>query len=297
MIGIFHGLALHSALKLPSLRQIENSAYPPLMIEEGGVPDDLPAAGQIGAVAKCAVSGEVLLALPGIGRFLVSKGEAIRWQGDAERMVYLLLTWAFPVVLHQRGWFCLRASAVEWHGSAIVLCGYAGVGKSTAAARLLTRGARLIADGFVTIRQSPAGELEVFPGAPAIYLWRDALDLLGEANEALSPIRPGLLKYTLPAPEGAFTDQALTLGAVYIAGIGTQVGVTEIAEAIKLRLLLHHVPHREVATRIGMIPGHWQMAEKILRQRRVALLIRDQHTLDVDAYPNLIAADQNSGRA
>ena len=113
----------------------------------------------------------------GLGAFEVNGGKEIvidPTHGADEDLVRLpLLGVVIAVLLHQRGFLVLHASAVSLGGGAVVFMAGKGAGKSTIAAALYARGHHLIADDVVAMTFSDAGPV-VVPGIPLLKLWPDA---------------------------------------------------------------------------------------------------------------------------
>ncbi len=96
------------------------------------------------------------------------------------------------MLLHQRGYLVLHASAVVCAGGAAAFLGASGWGKSTLAALLHARGHALVTDDVAAIDM--AGEPRVLPGTPQLKLWPDVLASLGEDAEVLPRVHPQLDK-------------------------------------------------------------------------------------------------------
>ena len=81
------------------------------------------------------------------------------------------------LALRRQGRVCLHASAVEWHGKAVLFIGSAGAGKSTTAAAMVRHGARLIADDISALCEAES-TFRVFVGQGRVRLWQESADLL-----------------------------------------------------------------------------------------------------------------------
>jgi len=73
------------------------------------------------------------------------------------------------LVLRQRGWLPLHASAIELEGRALLFMGKSGAGKSTLAAAFETGGHPLLADDVVGIRNN-RGRNMALPGFRRVRL-------------------------------------------------------------------------------------------------------------------------------
>ena len=71
------------------------------------------------------------------------------------------------MLLQQRGYLVLHASAVAAGGTAVAFLGHAGWGKSTTAAALYAQGYGLVTDDVLAVEMS-SGRLMVPPGEPLV---------------------------------------------------------------------------------------------------------------------------------
>lgn len=112
--------------------------------------------------------------------------------GVDEELVGLLLAGAVAVlVLRKRGYACLHASAVATRHGVVAFLGPHGQGKSTMAASFLRRGATLLTDDVLSIRQRADGVYGL-PGPALMKVWPETAHCtLGLAAEQL----PSVLKH------------------------------------------------------------------------------------------------------
>ncbi len=89
----------------------------------------------------------------------------------------------------------LTGACVMINGSAVVLIGAAGCGKSTLAAALVLCGASAIADDFVPISApnsvGSSASPKVLSSFPSLRLWEDSARALGISSQELTPHRRG----------------------------------------------------------------------------------------------------------
>ena len=91
---------------------------------------------------------------------------------------------AFSVLLQQRGYLVLHASAVILQERAVAFTGFSGAGKSTTASAFLRQGYPVITDDVLAI-QFREGQPEVIPSYPVIKLLPDAVTALGHDGDEL----------------------------------------------------------------------------------------------------------------
>lgn len=99
---------------------------------------------------------------PGVGQYRCSHSRievSPDPHGDPQALTELLIATALPAVQWLRGHFVLHAAGVilPGHSSAIAICGASGSGKSTAAAALLERGAKLVGDDTLRLANRATG--------------------------------------------------------------------------------------------------------------------------------------------
>jgi len=148
---------------------------------------------------------EYLQRVPGVANFLVRHGceilvEPAENTQDEEIRAYLLSP-VFSALCHQAGMYALHASAVRVGDGVVAFLGNTRAGKSTLAAGLAQRGFVVIADDICLLdtrvqgaekiaetASSDFGTALVIPVAPALKLWRSALDHLGTSTESLDRV-------------------------------------------------------------------------------------------------------------
>jgi hypothetical protein len=141
------GLCFATEFPCPELSP--GGGTPDVLIRYGVVPVTLRAAKQTG-IGYQAATGQLLLNIDGVARFLIQDGKEIiverAAEGDDDSLRLFLLSSALGALLQQRGILTLHSSAIEVEGGCVGFLGSSGVGKSTLAAALLQRGYRLLTD-------------------------------------------------------------------------------------------------------------------------------------------------------
>src|SRR5713226_3866547 len=174
----------------------------------------------------------------------------------------LLMGPALAVLLHQRGFLILHASAAVVHGAAAAFLGQKGAGKSTTAATLHQRGHLLVADDVVALKTTTTAPL-VFPAYPQLNLWPDALASLGR-NPGSSPrLHSGVEKRALRAAPG-FSREPFPLHLLYILAKGprTEIETLQPQEAF-VELLRHSYGTRLCWGKAA--PMHFRQCANVLK--------------------------------
>lgn len=157
-----------------------------------------------------------------VGTFLVRDGKEIivdPLPGVEEQIVRLpLLGAVLAVLLHQRGFLVLHASAVAINGGVVAFIGEKGWGKSTMAATLYARGHELMADDVVALDFGSTNP-RVFPGFPQLKLWPEAASTLGDDPRTLPQIHSRVEKRARRATD-RFAQEALPLRRIYVLAGG-----------------------------------------------------------------------------
>jgi len=154
-------------------------------------------------------------------RFIIDRqarriwGQAGQGLSDQDALVYLLGP-VMGFILRQRDTLALHASALQIAGSACLLCGGAGVGKSTTAAALALRGWPVISEDVCALAEI-AGITYAVPGYPRVCLWPDSVKFLFPSEDALPLIVDGWNKRFLPLDDhrATFASQSVPLAAIY----------------------------------------------------------------------------------
>jgi hypothetical protein len=134
------------------------------------------------------------------------------------------------ILLHQRGYMVLHASAVEVGNKAVAFLGPKGRGKSSIAATLYTRGHRLITDDVLAVRVED-GKATVLPAFPHVKLWRGVAEaLLDDAHQRdISPLYEGIDKGFCMVGD-LFVEEPIELHQIYVLA-ETLPSVTETSVA------------------------------------------------------------------
>ncbi len=151
-----------------------------------------------------------------------------------------ILSEALGMILYQRGFFLLHASAVDIGGSAIVLAGMPGVGKSTTAATLLQRGHTVLSDDMVAL-DLKREQVLVLPGFDNMKVSPATAKALGYEPRLLPEVFPGSMKRLLKQT-GAIAAAPLPLKSVYILRAGGDLRFTRLTGAGAFIPLLQFFP-------------------------------------------------------
>ncbi len=286
---VAYGLSIRSRLHLPEL--FDGGVRPELEIRLGkSEPTARDAIDR--NVCVRTTCDEVQLAWPTVGRFLVRGGREIlvhpARDADERTLRLFLLGPALAILLRQRGFLTLHASAVAIDGAAAVFIGASGSGKSTIAAALHERGHAVIADDVVAVELSGTG-LRVPPGIPQLKLWPDAATAIGKEPGGLPRLSPKLDKRAHPIQKG-FASEPVPLRWVYVVD---RIGAHTILSLAPSLALIELVRHSYGARTLrGVRPAeHFRQCAQVAARVPVARLTVRSSLAELPALARLIEKD------
>jgi hypothetical protein len=275
------GLRIETDLAPPFWQQADEDAPANVRIVQGAVP---PLSEPVTVTRALYTSNGRALRyeLPGVVRFTAHEGREIVFElpagSSAASARPFLLTAALAAALHQRRAFVLTGAAVEIEGSAALLTGASGVGKSTLAAALHATGYRVLSDEFTVIQLDDDGAPLVLPAAPVLSLWRGALYNLGKTDEdidRLPRVRPGIEKYYLPT-DAAFSPAPVPLRAIYLLATPVEAlsPIVRLSALQALTNLNWCIYYQRFAIDMGAMRDLWRPATQVVERVRAARLLR-----------------------
>ncbi|MBI3351136.1 MAG: serine kinase [Nitrospirae bacterium] len=204
------------------------------------LPSSKPTAGES---CTYAAGREVILFWKEIGAFLIREGREIIFQpvpGAEEHLLRLfILGPVLAVILHQRGFLILHASAVEVNGNAVAFLGGSGWGKSTIAAALNGQGHAVLSDDVVAVDISGKVNPTLFPGFPQIKLNAEVVSVLSHLPANLPPPHSGLAKYLCPVNR-QITQRPYRLHRLFVLSEGADQKVESTSRREAVMELISH---------------------------------------------------------
>ncbi len=229
-----------------------------------------------------------LLEVPGIVRMSLHAGRELTYEpldgtADDDLAAFVGGT-GLGILLQQRGWIVLHASAVRVGDAAVLFCGVSGAGKSTIAAALGTRGFDLVADDFCGVTIGADGAACVHPDGRQMKLWDDAIDGLALEERRGDAVRRRLRKFHVDPI--AASPVGLPVGAVYILAEDRPPASAGIARAnlVDAALLLRAQAYRPaLVRRMRQQPLYLAAAAAVARGGGVFTLTRARRFAAMDA--------------
>ncbi|MDB5689696.1 MAG: HPr kinase/phosphorylase [Sphingomonas bacterium] len=131
----------------------------------------------------------------------------------------------------------LHASCVSVGGSAVLITGRSGVGKSDLALRLIDRGAALVADDCTLVRREGDGLIARAPDTIAGKIEVRGIGILRFAHRTDMPVR---LMVSLDAPADRMPDRDVTREVLGVAVPIIRIAAYEASAPIKVELALRY---------------------------------------------------------
>jgi len=287
-----YALAIQSEIYLPGLENKEVCTSPDVIIQYGNFERPEESLNP-GGVCLCATQDKVILSWKRVGAVQIRGGKEVLVDPykDSEQafLQQCIIGPVFAVLLHQRKYLILHASAVSLDGEAVIFLGNTGDGKSTIAASLLELGHQFLADDIAAVQTAGVSHPLIFGGFPHLKLWPDAAGGLEFQEDDLSSMHPDLTKKVL-YDSFNFSSRATNLKAIYILRdsdspkpqiipLSYQNALVEIVRYSFLARLLDKmdssVPHFEQASSlVNRVPIRFLKRRKDLSElRKVARLI------------------------
>ncbi len=214
------GLVIESQFECPELLPETEQSAPDVRILTETMPehsDEISSAGN-------RVEGDpqrLLLRIAGVACFLIRDGREIKVypcpDASFDDIRLYLLGSAMGAMLHQRGMLPFHGSSICVDNRAITFSGPSGIGKSTLAAALVTRGYRMLADDVSAISFADSGLPMVNPGMPQLKLCDDVGRKLGYNPLLARSLGNHAEKHGYPE-HTAFVSETTPSKAVYILG-------------------------------------------------------------------------------
>ena len=225
--------------------------------------------------------------------------------GAIEIRLFLLGS-AWGALCYQRGVLAFHSSVVQACGEpfifqgklresigdrAIAFCGETGSGKSSVAAWLIARGYCLVSDDLSRFEVA-AGQARVYPSAPRLKLWRDALDVMGWSSDELERDHFRMDKFHLDLTGfwKPVRSAPLPLCAIYLLEWG-EPGIARLTGMTALRRLVAGATYRgDLLEPMGRIATHWQRCAELARHVPIWKFARPRDWAAFDAAMEMLIA-------
>ena len=223
------------------------------------------------------------------GVFLISEGKRIvidpYGDPDLTTLKLPLIGCALGLLLHQRGYFTLHASAVQMGSKAIVFMGDKGAGKSTMAGAMHQAGYPLVVDDVLAVDLSTENQVMTLPGFPQIKLWPESVTALGKDLEDLPLLHPNLEKRAMRA-RTMEKPQMLPVAGFFVLDTGEDISLERLSgQEAFLQLLRYTYVTRYLGQKAGSM-AHFKAGQQIIQSTPVYRLRRPR---DLNLLPDVIS--------
>lgn len=231
--------------------------------------------------------------LPEIGQFWIQNGNEIIVEPsadvDEQMLSSCILGSGFSILLQQRGFLVLHASAVIIEGQAIAFIGNSGTGKSTMASAFMQCGYSVITDDVLAI-QFDTGHPAVIPSYPVIKLLPDAIKALGNEIDALPLLYQSSRKH-IQEFDYEHLHLAYPLQKIYALSIGDRHGIESLSSTETLFTLVNQ--SRAVKNLIDPNAKklHFQQCAELTKTKLVSRLRRKPGLSELSEIVKLVETD------
>lgn len=169
-------------------------------------------------------SNDVLIKWKSLGHFLIHNGQEIIVQPEKEEFYFIcpvLFGPIFAILLHQRGYLVLHASAVVLNNRATAFMGHSGYGKSTIAATMNKQGYPFLTDDILAVKFDKNSNPIVYPSLPLIKLSPEFFTIEDD-DSSFMEIFPGADDKISFIPH-LFSQEPLKIDKIYFLKEGSNV--------------------------------------------------------------------------
>ncbi|WP_404787080.1 hypothetical protein [Altericista sp. CCNU0014] len=214
--------------------------------------------------------------LPKVGKFLICNGNEVIVEPlpdvDERTLRPCILGSAMSVILQQRGFLVLHASAVVMQSEAIAFLGTSGAGKSTTASAFMKQGYSVITDDVLAV-QFQDGVPMVIPSYPFVKLLPDAVAALGHDAETL-PLLNRTTAKRIQSFENSHLLAAYPLRKIYVLTISDRHEVSDCPATEALLNLVDRSRALNALTDPGSKKRHFQQCTDMVKSRPISILHR-----------------------
>lgn len=267
-----YGINIRSTVQLPDLIKAEST--PDVRIRLGEVANSplfrsLAASGQVFERPGCKIiasADAMFINWDRVGAFLVRGGFEVIIEPEPgvpdEDLQPFLTGPVLSVLLHQRGFLVLHASAVVIGDAAVAFLGAKGDGKSTLAAHFQVRGHRLIGDDIVPIRLEDNRPV-VAGGFPRIKLYNDSIAAVG-ANPNDFPVIHRFVEKRSFRYLDRFSTEPISLHSLYVLCDAEDVGLEKLGDAAAFIEITRHTYVNRFLKALKAESRHFRQCRQLL---------------------------------
>ena len=296
MLYTCYGLLLSSDIELPELTEMNDSSicdnYPLIKIKIFHQTEILPpeAVQTNPHIWHC--NGATHITIPDVVGFFIKDGNEIRitpGQLSSSQIIRSLLFGpAMAALLFQRGIVVMRGATIQIGNYAMLIIGRSGVGKSTLAARLVSRGHKIIADDIAPLDENCAA----LQGPAQIKLWRESLDLLNISAENIPRVRPEIQRFRLPC-QATDSSEPLKVRWIYVMESGKEMGhhINKLSGINKFRQINNNLYNSSMLASDVLRANYLAWCGRLSSMATMTEISRDARGEDINVIANYILSE------
>lgn len=288
-----NGLNFASEIAFPEMRPADN-IYD-VTIRYGKVPEKLDNIAYQGVCTQIS-PGHYLLTIDGVARYLLKDGNEVTIEPfghvNEDDVRVFFLSSVMGAICHQRGLLPLHASAIALKDSCILFAGNSATGKSTVAAAFYAKGYSLLSDDICSISLDRQGLPVVNPGYIQLKLWADSLKLLKNVPVEPRRLRNKIDKYSVIVNNDTGIHP-LPINKIYVLTNNKtgEIKVSQIRGRAKLSPIMRNTFRFYLYRRIGAIPAHLSIVNKLFYNTRVNHVSRSYRPGGIEKLVNILEKD------
>jgi hypothetical protein len=287
-----YGLNIASTLLFPEMIEYR-AGIPDLYIRFGKVPKTLNTSKL--CTNECQIAAkQILFRFENLANYLVSNGTEILIEphplaNEADIRFYALGL-CMSLILHQREFLVLHASAIQVPGGCIAFMAPSGYGKSTLAAAFYQRGFPVLTDDICAVRLRPKKSPEVESAIPQLKLSEASAKKLNICYEHLPPL-PNKEKYAFGTQEN-FIKKAQPLLHIYQLGRGNRedISLQPLSGISKFCALKNHTSHQWILGAMNLQAQHFSLCTTLQKQVPLSQLIRPTSGFQLEELVDFLLA-------
>lgn len=190
--------------------------------------------------------------------------------------------------------FALHASAVLNKGELVLFCGNSGIGKSTIASQLHTKGYPLFSDDKCVLFCDPNNQHEfyVYPSLKITRLWENSINELEDDDFLHNPIKVALKanKFQYLIKDSEVINESKPIKSIYRIHNGNPESQLEIRQPLGMRKMkqLRNQTHRVGYLKgLGKQKSHWDFLVKVTEDVPFNVIVRPEGTT-INEFVNFV---------
>lgn len=206
-----------SQVRLLEFKPASSNKKYDIVIRYGKTPSFLRNVSRKG-VCYSIIPDKILIRIPKVANFLIKNGKEIIIDPVTRNIADIktfLLSNILGGLLNQRGLFPMHASAVIINGYGVIFSGISGIGKSTLATTLASKGYKIITDDIAAIKIIDNIPY-IIPSFSSIKLWDDSIKELAIDKNQVRVLRKSTNKKILRRQYQYFCDLPVKIRHIFI---------------------------------------------------------------------------------